>query len=351
MTEQRSSSRVAIVDDERFDAHHERGGSHPERPERLIAAREGLYAALPEPARHVLPARPALSAELSRVHDARYLQRLSQRLAGGYGQLDADTYFAPGSAEAVHLAAGGAAELANALMSGAAPSTGIALLRPPGHHAVPDAAMGFCMVNNVAVAAHAALAQGARKVAIVDFDVHHGNGTQDAFYADPRVLFVSLHQWPFYPGTGAPDEIGEGPGAGFTANLALPAGQGPETYAYAFTRVVLPLLDRFGADLVLVSAGFDAHARDPLAQMELDAATYAGMASALLEHAQRAGHGRVGFLLEGGYDLVALRESVAAVARAARGERTGLSEDAPSTAGRAAVERTRRALAPYWQID
>jgi acetoin utilization deacetylase AcuC-like enzyme len=347
-----SSERIAIVDDPRFDAHRERSGGHPERPERLVAAREGLYAALPEHDRVLLEAREAALDELARVHDADYLRSLRERLREGYGHIDADTYYSPGTAEAALRSAGGAAALATALLSDApnAARRGVALLRPPGHHAEPDAAMGFCMLNNVAVAASAALDAGALRAAIVDWDVHHGNGTQSAFYADPRVLFVSLHQHPFYPGTGRPDEIGQGPGRGYTANVALPSGQGPETYAHAFRRVVLPLLGRFEPDLVLVSAGFDAHRRDPLAQMHLDAASYGAMASALVEQAQPRG-GRVGLLLEGGYDLIALQESVAAATRALRGERTALPEDAPSTAGREAVELARRALEPYWNLD
>jgi acetoin utilization deacetylase AcuC-like enzyme len=210
--------------------------------------------------------------------------------------------------------------------------------------------MGFCMLNNVALAASTALACGARRVAIVDWDVHHGNGTQAAFYDDPRVLFISLHQYPFYPGTGAPDEVGNGAGRGHTANIALPRDQGPETYGYAFRRLVLPLLERFSADLILVSAGFDAHRRDPLAQMRLDRESYQAMGSALVDHAERAGHGRVGLVLEGGYDLYALEESVAGATHALMGERLPLPEDAPQPVGRDAVEQTRRALEPYWEL-
>jgi acetoin utilization deacetylase AcuC-like enzyme len=342
---------ILILDDERFDAHHERSGAHPERPDRLVAAREGLEDAVPQASRRVLPAREAAPSELARVHAADYWPRLERRLASGHGHLDPDTYFAPGTALAARLAAGGAADLATALLQPAAARRGIALVRPPGHHAEPDSAMGFCLINNVAVAAASALQAGARRVAIIDWDVHHGNGTQAAFYADPRVLFVSLHQYPFYPGTGAAEEIGSGAGRGYTANVALPADQGPETYAYAFRRLVVPLLDRFDADLILVSAGFDAHRRDPIAHMHLDAPSYAAMTAALVEHTERSGHGRIALLLEGGYDLTALRESVAASARALLGEPMTASEDEPSTSGRAAVERTRRALAPYWKLD
>jgi acetoin utilization deacetylase AcuC-like enzyme len=341
--------RLAIVDDERFDAHRERSGHHPESPERLLAARSGLYAAVPEALRHRVAARAASDEELARAHASAHVKRLERSLAGGWGALDADTYFSPGTREAAWLAAGGAAELALTLMRGEA-RRGIALLRPPGHHAEPDAAMGFCLLNNVAIAAFAALAAGARRVAIVDWDVHHGNGTQHAFYEDPRVLFVSLHQYPFYPGTGAAREIGQGAGKGFTANLALPADQGPETYAYAFARVVLPLLDQFGADLILVSAGFDAHQRDPLAQMRLDSPCYQAFASALCGHAERAGHGRVGLVLEGGYDLLALEQSLGCVSRALLGERLALPEGAPQPAGREAIEHTRSELSGIWKL-
>jgi acetoin utilization deacetylase AcuC-like enzyme len=341
---------IAVVDDERFDEHRERSGHHPESPERLIAAREGLSSVLPAARRHTVDARAASLDELTRVHQAGYLRELRKELAYGSGLLDADTYFSPGTEQAAWLAAGAAAEFARTLLGGVA-QRGIALLRPPGHHAVPGAAMGFCLLNNIAVAAHAALAAGAHKVAIIDWDVHHGNGTQEAFYDDPRVLFVSTHQFPFYPGTGRPDEIGSGQGRGYTANLALPAHQGPETYAYAFRRVISPLLTRFAPDLVLVSAGFDAHRRDPLAEMMLDEAAYQALAHALIEQAERAGHGRVGLLLEGGYDLLALKQSVSAVTRALLGEAQPLPEDQPSEAGRIAVERTRAALHPIWSFD
>ena len=339
---------LALVDDVRFDAHFER--DHPERPERLAAARRGVATAAAGARVLRVPTRLASDDELRAVHEPEMLAALGRALSRGRGHLDPDTYFCPASQEAAWLAAGGTAELVRTLLGGEA-RLGLSLPRPPGHHAEPDHPMGFCLLNNVAVGAAAALAAGAKKVAIVDWDVHHGNGTQAAFERDPRVLFVSLHQYPFYPGGGGPDEIGEAEGRGATCNLALPAGQGPETYAYAFRRVVLPLLDAFGAELVLVSAGYDAHADDPLGGMRLDAACYGAMTTALLDHATRAGHGRLGLVLEGGYDLDALEESHVAVVSALLGQRFELSEAPPPEAGRLAVERTRRALEPFARFD
>ncbi len=338
---------IAIVDDPRFDAHEDPTGPHPECPERLTAAREGLYGTLPTSERLVVPAREVSEAELTRVHRSDYLDKLRERLRDSGGHLDPDTYFCRGTREAAWLAAGGAVDLARTLVSGQA-TQGFALLRPPGHHAVPSRSMGFCLLNNVALAASAALDAGLSRVAIVDWDVHHGNGTQDAFYADPRVLFCSLHQYPFYPGTGAPHEIGRGPGTGFTCNVALPAGCGPETYGAAFRELLLPMLTSYAPELVLVSAGFDAHARDPLASMRLDSASYGAMAGSLLELAQSLGHGRVGFVLEGGYDLAALADGTAAVARSLRGERIELPDGKLHAAARLAIDATKQQLKPYW---
>ncbi len=337
---------LLVVDDRRFDTHTPTG-YHPERAERLVAARSGLALGAGTNVRH-LEATAATAEELVRVHEPGYLRRLAADIRSGRGQLDADTYFSEGTQTAAWLAAGGTARLARELLRGRG-GRGIALVRPPGHHATTREAKGFCLLNNVAVAAASALAAGARRVAIVDWDVHHGNGTQDIFEHDPRVLFVSLHQSDLYPHySGTPTEIGVAQGLGHTANLALPAGSGPEVYGEAFRRVVLPLLDRFEADLTLVSAGFDGHARDPLGSMELDAPSYGAMASALVAQAERTGHGRVGFVLEGGYDLVALESSIAAVARAALGAVTALPEGAIDGAARQSIARTELALAPHW---
>ncbi|MFW5875600.1 MAG: histone deacetylase [Myxococcota bacterium] len=342
----KAEPKIAIVDDARFDQHHS-VRYHPERPERLEAARAGLARSLPPERRLAIAARPVRPEEVGRVHPNRYLDALERALARGAGQLDPDTYFGPGTREAAWMAAGGAADMAMALMEDRA-KRGVALLRPPGHHARPATAMGFCLLNNVAIAATAALERGAERVAIVDWDVHHGNGTQERFYGDPRVLFISLHQWPFFPGTGTANEVGSGEGRGRNVNVALPSGSGPEIFGEAFRRLVRPLLDAFDAQLTLVSAGFDAHARDPLAGMELDAGSYAAMGSALVEQAEQAGHGRVGLVLEGGYDLRALEESTAAATRALLGERTPLPEGRPKEAERRALDETIAQTRPHW---
>ncbi|HEY8431522.1 MAG TPA: histone deacetylase [Sandaracinaceae bacterium] len=339
---QEGAETLAVVDDRRFDGHRPRG-AHPERPERLEAARAGLARAAPADRVVSIAARPARAGELEAIHRGEYVAELERILAGGFGYVDPDTYCSPETREAAWHAAGGAVALAEALVAGRA-RRGFALLRPPGHHAEADRAMGFCLLNNVAIAARAAQRAGAAKVAIVDWDVHHGNGTQHAFEDDPNVLFVSLHQWPLYPGTGGPHEVGTGAGRGRTCNLALPPGGGDEVYAEAFRRVVLPLLRWHEPDLILVSAGYDAHRRDPLASMNLSDAAYGAMASALVETAEALGHGRVGFLLEGGYDLHALEASVAETARAALGARTPLPEGRVPAQWKTAIEVTRAAL-------
>jgi acetoin utilization deacetylase AcuC-like enzyme len=336
---------LTVIDDPSFELHRA-PRQHPECPERLAAARAGV-ARLPAGQRRTHAARAATEAELSSVHAAEHVAFLERALDGRHAQLDADTYASPGTRDAMLRAAGAAAELGRILVSGEH-TRGFALLRPPGHHAEHDRAMGFCLVNNVAVAARAAQAAGARKVAIVDWDVHHGNGTQDVFERDPSVLFVSLHQWPLYPGTGAPGEVGLGSGRGTTANLALPPGSGPEEYGAAFRDIVVPLVGAFGPDVILVSAGFDAHARDPLASMQLDAATYAAMTGALVRVAESLGHGRVGLVLEGGYDLLGLEESVAASAAALLGPSGPLPEGRAAPAALTALGHTRAALAPFW---
>lgn len=301
---------LVAVDDRLFDQHRSRG-HHPERPERLLAARRALAAISRAQPATVLPPRDATDAELGRAHAPAYLEALG-KLAGRQAALDADTYVAPASVAAARRAAGGAIALVDALIGGIAPR-GVGLLRPPGHHATYDTGMGFCLLNNVAIAARHALSTGSvSRVAIVDWDVHHGNGTQDIFWSEPQVLYVSLHQHPLYPGSGAAEEVGEGEGRGFTVNVPLSAGATDAVYEAAFAEVVIPVLGQFSPELVLVSAGFDAHERDPLGGMCLTERGFASMARALARLADETAGGRIALLLEGGYDLPALERSLEA---------------------------------------
>jgi acetoin utilization deacetylase AcuC-like enzyme len=299
---------LALVDDPLFAEHRGRG-YHPERPERLVAAKQALRLAGERGlGATVLAPRDATLDELARVHTSRYLDELEQ-LRGGHAALDDDTFLGPRSVEAAYRAAGGGLALVDALLDGHA-SLGLALVRPPGHHATPDRGMGFCLLNNVATAAAHARSRGVRRVAILDWDVHHGNGTEAAFLHDPSVLFVSVHQHPFYPGTGSASDRGHGEGEGYTVNVPLSTGGDDATYARVFDRLVGPVLDAYAPELVLVSAGFDAHARDPLAGMALSANGFAAMSHVVRDIAARHASGRIGVFLEGGYDLEGLETSL-----------------------------------------
>ncbi len=227
----------------------------------------------------------------------------------------------------------------------------MALVRPPGHHAERAAAMGFCLFNSIAVAAAWARAQGVAKVAIVDFDVHHGNGTQAMFYDDPAVLFVSSHQYPYYPGTGAATEVGVGAGAGYTVNLPLEAGAGDADLDEAFRAVAVPVLDRFAPDLVLVSAGFDAHASDPLGGFRMTPQGFANLARLIGGVAARHAGGRLVYVTEGGYDIDGLTTSLNAVLHVvAGGDADDVAVAGDRRRGQVGAAAARAALAPYWSI-
>ena len=286
-----------------------------------------------------LPREEALAA----VHDPHYLDLLREISAAGEGLLSADTALGAGSWEAASLASGAACSaVESALLAGEA---AFAVARPPGHHAGRDYGMGFCLTNHAAVAAGHALSGGLGRVALLDWDVHHGNGTQDIFYADDRVLYLSVHQSPFYPGTGRAGEVGEGEGAGLTVNVELPAASGEEVYAAAFAGVFAPVLREFRPELVVVSAGFDAHADDLLGGMALESASFARFAALLASLAREVGAAPLALVLEGGYNLEALTASVAATVR-------GVAEDPPNweySGGVGPVEESRQALAPFWE--
>jgi acetoin utilization deacetylase AcuC-like enzyme len=288
-------------------------GAHPERAERIRAIEAELSA------RDWLgwEVREAPRADLERilaVHPRSHVDAVRD-LSARSGALDLDTPTSPGSWEAAMHAAGGACALVEALLSGEAP-TGFSVLRPPGHHAEPTRGMGFCLFDNVAIGArHAIDALGAGRVLILDWDVHHGNGTNAIFHASPEVLFASLHQWPFYPGTGELTDVGEGEGEGYSINLPVPAGSGETTWLSLVEHVVMPAAREFGPDLVLVSAGFDAHRDDPLADCLLETSSFAELARWVRALADDLGV-PCGAVLEGGYDLGALSSSVAATMEA-----------------------------------
>jgi acetoin utilization deacetylase AcuC-like enzyme len=296
---------MLLISSTRF-AEHTTPPGHPERPERADVFTD-VADAWRETGGRVIEPRPATHEELARVHDAAYVGAIA-RTAGRAARLDPDTYTSPESYEIALLAAGAAVQAAEHALDTREPAC--ALVRPPGHHAERDAAMGFCLFNNVAVAAAAAVARGVPRVAVVDIDVHHGNGTQWMFYADPRVLYVSTHQFPFYPGTGAADETGSGEGRGFTFNLPLAAGAGDAEYARAY-ETIAARLDEFAPGLLLVSAGYDAHEDDPLASMRVTTEGYAAIVRTLRDAAARSGC-PLALVTEGGYDLDALRACLTA---------------------------------------
>ena len=303
--------KTGLLIDEIFLDHHAMG-YHPEQPERINAINKELKRLnLIDPTSPVEP-RKATRQEILRVHGEEYLNRLERVVPGQSGHLDADTFFSEGSWDTALKAAGGTVDLALSVLTGDL-DNGAAFVRPPGHHATANRAMGFCLLNNIAIAAAAALAEGAERVAVVDWDLHHGNGTQDIFYADPKVLYTSLHMYPHYPGTGRHDETGSGEGKGFTVNLPMPPGAGSPEFAAGFKEILLPVLEQFDPDLILVSAGFDAHERDPLGALRLSDQDYAAMTVWLRRAAEKRCSGRVVCVLEGGYDLPAISGSAAAV--------------------------------------
>jgi acetoin utilization deacetylase AcuC-like enzyme len=299
-----------IITSERMLA-HDPGPGHPERPERLRALIDHLRSRRGDDLEWT-EAGLATRAQIERAHRSSHVDRIDS-LHGRSAVLDADTITSPESVECAYLAAGAAVQAVDAVMRDSSRSA-FALVRPPGHHAESDRAMGFCLFNNVAVAAtHAIDVHELSRVLIVDWDVHHGNGTQEIFWERREVLYFSTHQYPFYPGRGARDEIGEGEGRGFTINAPLPADSGDLAFIDAFERVLIPAAERFQPQLVLVSAGFDAHRLDPLAAMNMTEQGFAALTRIVKSIADRDSGGRLALVLEGGYSIEGLIRSIDAV--------------------------------------
>jgi acetoin utilization deacetylase AcuC-like enzyme len=286
-------------------------GDHPENAGRLLAIDTALKGLGLLTGRPEIPFKVAPDDVLARVHDRRYIAGIREFSAQGGGWLDADTRVGARSVELAALAAGAGIAAVDAVLDGRA-RRGFILARPPGHHATPLRGMGFCLFNSIAVAAAHALARGLDRVLIVDWDVHHGNGTQDAFYDTDEVLFCSVHQWPLYPGTGAASERGVGRGAGYSINVPLPPGANDDAYMEVFDQVILPAANAFRPQIVLISAGFDAHANDPLGSMLVTERGFGTLARRVVEVADNHADGRVVAFLEGGYDPLALAASVVA---------------------------------------
>ena len=315
---------------------HLTGPGHPERPSRLQAVIAGVQGAGLADAVIPLEPVPAKRDDLARVHPEWYLDRLESMAAGGGGWIDADTRLSTHSATAAHLAAGAGLTAVEALREGKGDAAFCAV-RPPGHHATPTDSMGFCLVSNIAIVA-AALADAGERVWVLDYDAHHGNGTQAVFVEDPRVLFVSFHQWPLYPGTGRVTETGIGAGSGTTMNVPLPPGATGDVYVKAFDEVVAPVVERFAPTWLLISAGFDGHRDDPLTELGLTAGDFPLLTARAL---QLVPPGRCVAMLEGGYDLDALSACAAAVLSTLAGAPSSVERPSSGGPGAAAVDDLR----------
>ena len=339
---------LTIFTSDRY-ADHLMPPGHPERVERA----EVMQVVSSEFRRRggaVVEPRAASEAEVARIHDPEYVGRI-RGTSGRATALDPDTFTSPDSYDVALLAAGAVLTAVEHVLD-APGRRALALVRPPGHHAERDRAMGFCLFNNVAIGAAHARARGLARVAVVDYDVHHGNGTQQAFYADSSVLFMSSHQFPYYPGTGAAGEVGAGAGAGFTINFPVEAGASDADYERVY-EAAAAALRQFRPELILISAGFDAHADDPLGGMRLSAPQFGRLTARIAEAADECCSGRVIAVVEGGYDLAALAASLRAVVEALDGTSTLARWPAPAGSARcgdAAVSAAREHLAKFWTI-
>ena len=322
---------VVVLDEEYLK--HLPGDSHPERPERIQVLLD-LARGLDRQNFQLVAPKAAARADVERIHGAEHVRLVKSTSTVNHYALDGDTITCRDSFGVSLLAVGGFLTLLD-MLAAKESSNGFALVRPPGHHALRHHAMGFCLFNTMAIGAeYLKHNYGAKKILIMDWDVHHGNGTQDAFYQDPTVLFISTHQYPYYPGSGALNECGAGAGEGYTINIPLPAGCADAEYLQVFQDIVVPAAEKFQPQWILVSAGFDPHRRDPLGGMNVTEEGFGAMARILLSLANKFADARIAFLLEGGYDLAGLRDSVAAVLAALREKKPDLPERSSLTQSR-----------------
>jgi acetoin utilization deacetylase AcuC-like enzyme len=342
---------LSLIKDDRY-LEHNAGEGHPESPDRLRVIHDLVrkeFGELP-----LIPPRLATEDEIALVHDPFYIQTVAKTEGRAHSQLDADTGLSARSYEIARLAAGGLLNGIDALLD---PQSAIdasqavfAFVRPPGHHAEPDRGMGFCLFNNVAIAARYANEKyGLRRVLIVDWDLHHGNGTQKTFYEDPTVLFFSSHQYPYYPGTGNFDEIGNGPGKGFTINAPFPTGFGDAEYYHIYSTVLKPIALEYRPELILVSAGFDPYVGDPLGGMGVTGPGFGALAGIVQDIANRVCKGKVLLTLEGGYDPRGLREGVRSVLNALQGQASQLAEKASSPTAEQVARTIMEIHRKYWK--
>lgn len=340
---------VGIVRDEIF-LEHITDDYHPENPNRLTHI-YSMLDTIDEEGIVYVPPRVATHDEIALVHDRSYIESIAATDGKVQVRLDPDTVTSPKSYEAACKAVGGVLALADMVFTSEV-DNGFALVRPPGHHAEHNRAMGFCLFNNIAVGArYLEKKYGLNRVLIVDFDLHHGNGTQHSFYKDRTVLYFSTHQYPYYPGTGWYNETGEGDGKGYTVNIPLSYGMGDDDYAYAFREILVPIADQYQPEIVLVSAGFDSHYNDPLGGMKVTEGGFATMTRILMDVAEKHCSGKVLCALEGGYDLNGLATSVKAMVMELRGTPIYSPDRTinPSDEIKSTVDRVKKALSPYWR--